>query len=176
MKIFPKIILILGCIVVGTVFAFYGRQPSSIKAQEPTEDVTAQVAIGTAFSYQGSLNDGGNPANGKYDLTFKLYNAASGGSQVGAVTASDVSVSNGVFTTHLDFGNVFDGQAYWLEISVRPGNSGGNFTTLNPRQPLFAVPYAMFALNTSANNGLRVLNPSGNGLYVENAGNDGVQI
>ena len=25
----------------------------------------------TAFNYQGKLNDGGNPANGAYDLQFK---------------------------------------------------------------------------------------------------------
>ena len=32
------------------------------------------AAQGTAFTYQGRLNDGGNPANGFYDLTFQLWN------------------------------------------------------------------------------------------------------
>ena len=32
-------------------------------------------AQGTAFTYQGQLSSGGNPANGSYDLTFSLYNS-----------------------------------------------------------------------------------------------------
>ena len=28
---------------------------------------------GTAFTYQGRLNDGGNPAHGAYDFRFKLF-------------------------------------------------------------------------------------------------------
>ncbi len=31
-------------------------------------------AQGTAFTYNGRLNDGTNPATGSYDLTFTLYN------------------------------------------------------------------------------------------------------
>lgn len=27
----------------------------------------------TAFNFQGRLNDGANPANGRYDLQFKLF-------------------------------------------------------------------------------------------------------
>ena len=27
----------------------------------------------TAFTYQGKLTDAGNPANGNYDLQFKLF-------------------------------------------------------------------------------------------------------
>jgi len=34
------------------------------------------AAQGTAFTYQGRLNSGGNPANGSYDLTFSLFNTA----------------------------------------------------------------------------------------------------
>ena len=33
----------------------------------------------TAFTWQGRLTDSGQPANGLYDLTFVLYDAASGG-------------------------------------------------------------------------------------------------
>ena len=41
------------------------------------------AAQGTAFSYQGHLSDGGNPANGFYDMTFQLWNDSGAGSQVG---------------------------------------------------------------------------------------------
>ena|SRR6185369_16982810 len=36
---------------------------------------------GTAFTYQGRLNDNGNAANGIYDLRFTIYDAG-GGSNV----------------------------------------------------------------------------------------------
>lgn len=100
----------------------------------PQSDTGVQVAVSTAFTYQGRLTDGGNPANGTYDFQFKLFNAATGGTQVGStVTAHDVNVTNGLFTVQLNFGNVFDGTALWLEIGVRPGDSTGSYTILSPR-------------------------------------------
>src|SRR5215510_1316330 len=111
--------------------------------------VTAIVAapIGTSLTYQGRLNEGSTPASGTYDLRFALFDAAAGGSQVGTtLTNSAVSVNNGLFNTPLDFGGVFDGNAYWLEISVRT-NGGGAFVPLSSRQPLTPAPYAQFAPN-----------------------------
>lgn len=94
---------------------------------------TAQ-AQGTAFTYQGHLNDGANPANGSYNLTFSLFNAGSGGSQVGStLTFSAVGVTNGLFTVTVDFGAVFNGTAYWLQIGVCT-NGSSTFVTLGPLQ------------------------------------------
>ncbi len=105
------------------------------------------ATTGTAFTYQGSLQDGGSPANGAYDFQFLLFNAATAGSQVGStVTLNDVNVVNGLFTVQLDFGGVFDGTALWLEVRVRPGSSTGSYTTLSPRQALTAAPYALYSL------------------------------
>ena len=105
---------------------------------------------GTAFTYQGRLNDGANPASGSYDLKFTIFNVDTGGVQVlDPLTNSAVGVSNGLFTVTLDFGaGVFDGAARWLEIGVRP-EAAGDFATLSPRQALTASPYAIFA-GTSA--------------------------
>jgi len=107
--------------------------------------------LGTAFTYQGQLTAGGAPANGFYDLTFRLYDADSGGSQIGStITNTAVGVSNGLFTVTLDFGGgVFTGQARWLEIAVRT-NGVGAFTTLSPRQPLTPSPYALYAPSAGA--------------------------
>jgi hypothetical protein len=106
----------------------------------------AQTPLGTVFTYQGELQDGGNPADGTYDFRFGLYDAASGGSQIGTtITKEDESVTDGRFTVELDFGNAaFTGDARWLEIQVKPG-TGGSFTTLTPRQPLTPTPYAIHA-------------------------------
>lgn len=116
-----------------------GTEPTSIGP------AAASAAVGTGFTYQGRLNDGGSPANGAYDFQFLLYDAASGGAQIGStVTKSDVAVSNGLFTATLDFGDTaFQGDARWLAIRVRPGASGGSYTGLNPRQALTATPYAL---------------------------------
>jgi hypothetical protein len=103
--------------------------------------------VGTAFTYQGYITDTGSPANGSYNLAFKLYNDASAGTQVGStVTKNAVAVSDGYFTVELDFGDVFEGTALWLEIEVQgPGDPG--FTALSPRQELTGVPYAQYARN-----------------------------
>ena len=103
------------------------------------------AAQGTAFTYQGRLNLGGNAANGSYDLRFAIFDAASSGYQQGAtLTNAATAVSNGLFTATLDFGNPFSGANRWLEIGVRT-NGGGAFTTLTPRQALTPTPYAIYA-------------------------------
>ena len=81
----------------------------------------AAAPVGTAFSYQGQIGDGGRPAAGRYDLRFGLYPSAIGGSPAAnSVTNDNVSVSDGLFTTSVDFGrNIFDGTEYWLELGVR---------------------------------------------------------
>jgi hypothetical protein len=102
-------------------------------------------AQGTAFTYQGRLNDGLNPATGIYDLRFALFDASSGGTQQGnATTNSPTPVTNGLFMVTLDFGNQFPGANRWLEIAVRT-NGGGAFTNLSPRQALTPTPYAITA-------------------------------
>ena len=118
-------------------------------AEEPQPqaqgEVVAQAMLGSAFTYQGRLTDGGAPANGVYDFQFKLYDAESEGSQVGGTrNAPDVTVTNGLFTVSLDFGPApFNGRALWLEVGVRPGSSDGDFTILAPRTALNAAPYAL---------------------------------
>lgn len=62
-------------------------------------------AQGTAFTYQGRLNDAGLPANGLFDLRAALFTGSSGGGAfAGPITNSAVVVSNGLFAATLDFG------------------------------------------------------------------------
>ena len=100
----------------------------------------------TAFTYQGRLNDSGAIANGSYDLTFAAYDDPTNGNLVGGiVTNSAVTVSNGIFTTPVDFGpGVFTGLDLWLEISVST-NGAGTFSTIIPRQMFTPTPYALYA-------------------------------
>jgi len=108
----------------------------------------AQTPVGTTFTYQGQLKDGGLPASGAYDFLFYLYDSL-GNLVGGPLAADDWPVEQGLFTVQLDFGNVYDGQQRWLEIAVRPG-VGGGYTTLSPRQLLNATPYAVYALSAAA--------------------------
>ncbi len=116
-------------------------------------------AQGTAFTYQGRLNEGGQAANGLYDVRFAVFDAsATGGLVAGPVTNAATVASNGLFLVTLDFGPVFDGNARWLEIGVRT-NGGTAFITLSPRRELTPAPYAILAGDVSqANTNLARLN------------------
>src|SRR5262245_48514599 len=101
----------------------------------------AATPLGTSFTYQGLLRQGGAPANGTFDMTFGLFDVATGGAALSSQTAPGVPVANGLFTVALDFGaGVFTGDARWLEVTVAG-------TPLSPRQPVNAAPYALFARN-----------------------------
>lgn len=111
-------------------------------------------ALGTAFTYQGQLQQGGAPANGPCDFQFGLWDALgsgappTGGTQIGTTqTKSAVNVSNGVFTLPLDFGAAAFSSASdrWLHIAVRCPAGSGSYQALAPRQPLTPVPFALFA-------------------------------
>jgi hypothetical protein len=109
--------------------------------------------ISEAFSYQGRLNFGGGPVNGTCDFQFSLWDQSgsgtppTGGTQFGSTeTQSAVPVSQGLFTVVLNAANGFGDNAFlaarWLQIAVRCPAGGGSYTTLSPRQPLSAAPYA----------------------------------
>ena len=119
-----------------------------LRGSSEQRDVQAQSVVGSGFTYQGRLIDGGVLPTGVYDLRFVLYDSEVGGAQVPGtpiVTKDDVQVSTGLFSTTLDFGDtVFDGEARWIELAIKPGSSG-TFTVLNPRQPVMPVPQAMYA-------------------------------
>ena len=103
----------------------------------------ALASIGTAFTYQGRLTDGGAAANATYEFSFKLFDALTLGNQVGPTINTDVGVSNGLFTANLDFGAVITGTALYLDIGVRPDGSVDPYTTLSPRQAITPAPYAL---------------------------------
>jgi Collagen triple helix repeat (20 copies) len=104
------------------------------------------TSLGSAFSYQGNLNFNNSPANGDFDFRFVLYTAATNGTALDTVTLSDQTVSAGLINESLDFTEIpFNGQALWIEVQVR-ASGGSTYTTLAPRQPINATPYALFAL------------------------------
>ncbi len=113
---------------------------------------TAILAQTTAFTYQGELNAGNQPANGLHDLRLRLFDAQSDGTQVGVTMCiNNVQVTNGKFSTLIDFGPQFTTIApRFLEIIVRadigqPCSEDLGYVTLSPRQRLTATPFANHA-------------------------------
>jgi hypothetical protein len=131
--------------------------------------VAAAQAQTTAFTYQGSLQNGGTPANGSYDFEFALFSAVSGGGQLGTTqTLSAVAVANGIFTVTLNFGEQFPGANRFLEVRVRTAG-GGAFTPLTPRQQINSGPYAVRSL--SALNAANAFTLEGLGMesFIQNS-------
>src|ERR1043165_6112574 len=111
----------------------------------------------TLFTYQGKVTDAGTPANGSYDFEFRLFDALSGGNQIGSTNpVNSVLVANGIFTVQLDFGlTAFSGTPRFLAISVR-ATGAPSFTLLTPRQQVSSNPYAIRSLNAGIADGLSI--------------------
>ena len=101
-----------------------------------------------SFTYQGKLTDNTLAANGTYQIQFGLFDAQSGGNQIGATqTNAVVTVTDGIFTVNLGFGAAaFDGADRFLQISVFSTTTNA-FVALNPRQQITSAPYAVRSLN-----------------------------
>ena len=136
--------LLLATLLIGPASGVRAQDGGPAAGDAASQPQAPAETLGTAFTYQGRLVDAGNPASGVYDFQFRLYDAASGGSQIGAVQAVDnVGVSGGLFTVAPDFGSgTFDGQARWLGIAVKR-DADGSYATLSPRVVLTPAPHAL---------------------------------
>jgi len=112
------------------------------------------VAFGqtTEFTFQGRLTDSNvaQPTSGTYQMQFALFDAVSGGNQIGAtLTNPTVQVTNGIFTVSLNFGaESFSGAPRFLQIRVF-STSTNAYVALNPRQPMTSAPYSVKSLNAN---------------------------
>ena len=100
----------------------------------------AHATVPHLIRYQGTLADTQQvPLEGTYTLTFRLYDATTGGTNVWEETQTNVPLTKGQFSvllgqvTPLDL--AFD-KDLWLSIQV---NTDAEMT---PRQQLSSVPYA----------------------------------
>jgi len=104
-----------------------------------TGEVGAMTITPGAIPIQGRLTDaGGNPlADGDYSVTFRLYESETGGTPICADT-NTVTVQDGLFSSYMDY--CYDdlyGQKVWLAVEVEGDGE------MSPRQPIYAVPYAL---------------------------------
>ncbi|MEM6289499.1 MAG: hypothetical protein AAF845_20335, partial [Bacteroidota bacterium] len=108
-----------------------------------TAAASAQTLVPREIPFQGVLQDGGTPVTAATDVTFALFEAASGGTAVWTETQTVTPDADGAFAVRL--GAVTDlpddlGRPLWLEVAVP---SGGGTLIFGPRTPFGAAPYAL---------------------------------
>ena len=115
-----------------------------------TLGASAQAA---PWTYRGTLNDGGVPANGRYDLRLSLLDARGAKSLAYPLTFSDVEVRNGAFAVDVDFGlDLSQFGALKLRTEVAQGGSG--FVALGEPQAFDAkAALAGVCWDTTGNSG-----------------------
>ena len=130
--------------------------------------VSALAEVPKVINYQAKLTDADGVAlNGDYDITFSIWDAATGGACVwGPETHSSVTVTNGLFDVQLGTITTLDidfSDSLWIEVEVEG-------VTLGPREKLGTVPYAFRAIyaDTAETGGANTLDeaydgPSGSG-------------
>jgi hypothetical protein len=111
-----------------------------------SQPAISQMLQGTAFTYQGLIQQGGVPVAGQVDIVFRLFDSPSAGNTIGpsveftAANGNPMQIQDGVFNAALDFGALaFNGPTTdqrFLEISV-------NGSVLTPRTPMLNSPYAL---------------------------------
>lgn len=104
------------------------------------------AAVPHLIRFQGKVTDkAGGPLNGSYNITFRVYDAVTGGTLKWSETQSAIPVNNGIFTVLLGNATQPNGMdlpfsaPYWLSMEV---NSDGEMA---PRQQLSSVGYAIHA-------------------------------
>ncbi|HEY3412732.1 MAG TPA: hypothetical protein VGM51_06710 [Armatimonadota bacterium] len=134
------------------------------------------AAIPQAISFEGILvNAAGQPKPaGTYNITFRLYDVASGGSPLWTEAAKPVTLtgSHGLFTTQLGvptpFGSLAFDKPYFVEVQI-----AGEASAMAPRYSLASVPYALntpsATLSLPLSGTASVASPD-NAMYVRNSG------
>ncbi|TVQ32138.1 MAG: hypothetical protein EA370_12585 [Wenzhouxiangella sp.] len=111
-----------------------------------TAIVLAGPVMAQPISYQGYLEQQGQPFSDTVDLEFRLFNVPEVGGQIGpTLFRPDWSVTDGLFQVELDFGSrAFSSDfgifSRYLEIRV-------DGTLLSPRQRVTHAPWALYALD-----------------------------
>lgn len=135
-----------------------GKQPVTMNPLIPTFAALLALpflatadSVGTAFTYQGRLDQNGAPASGSFDLKFERFDVSANGQPLGAALEFPArAIVGGLISVDLDFGGpaVFDGTAYWLQISARAAGAPA-YVPVPGRTPIRPTPYAIHALSAA---------------------------
>ena len=100
----------------------------------------ASAEVPAKFTYQGNLRQSGFLTNGNKTMTFRIYSAATGGTELWASSPMTVQVSTGVFRVTLEpTAAVWQSASLWLELQVES-------SVLSPREEITSSPYSVSSL------------------------------
>jgi hypothetical protein len=129
----------------GTLITYYNTEGTKMRAITATIVLAALAGAAAAspFTYQGSLVENGQPANGLYDMTFQLADAEIFGFLLDSDTINNVEVVNGLFTVEVDFDEILmNHDSRWIAVVVEG-------TPLSPRTRLRPTPRAYNAVRAN---------------------------
>ena len=106
--------------------------------------LASSAASAESWTYRGTLDDGGQPANGNYDLRVSLLSEDQNASVASPITFHAVAVENGQFAVDVDFGiDLANAPVMHLLTEVQQGSSGfaalGEPTRFDPKAALGSV-------------------------------------
>lgn len=110
-----------------------------------TSAILFSQTIPQTINYQGVLKDASGVVvtNGDYNITFKLYDVETSGTELWSETKL-INVVDGIINTQIGSVNPitlpFD-EGYWLGVTVSTGNE------MAPRIKLTSVPYSLMTMN-----------------------------
>jgi hypothetical protein len=113
-------------------------------ARGSVENAPTAAAPPTTMTYQGLLRVNGAPANGSFNLQFKLYSMAVGGSAL-YTEADTVIATNGLFTVDLGQNTPLPPSLFQGGGPLFLGITVGTDPELTPRTPLTTEPFAFLA-------------------------------
>ena len=86
----------------------------------------------TEFTYQGTIEVAGVPANGLYDMQFRLSDFTTPGGFHISDEVLAITVTDGLFSVEVDFGfSHYSSITQEIEILVRQTGGGGGYTALS---------------------------------------------
>lgn len=131
LRVFLVCILVIGLLL------------TSIGAAAQTQQILTTTSIYTTISFEGQLEENGQPLSGSYNMRFELFDAESSGNLIGSEKISKVSVVDGTYNVELKYETPLTDQSYWLEVAIK---SGGGYSVLPGRYEVLVDQTGLFEM------------------------------
>ncbi|MEO0145656.1 MAG: hypothetical protein ABIM19_02350 [candidate division WOR-3 bacterium] len=129
-----------------------GRASSATGINPSADSADVKATPPVIVNFQGHLRQGMNIVNGTYSMTFRLYDAAAGGTLLQTMGPWNVNVANGVFNVELPItqANILNYTNLWIEVEI-PGLGG----IYSPRVKINSAAFAYNAFMSDSTQRIR---------------------